>query len=83
MILVFGSFVLGDLRAIKEFGLADGILVDAVIIRSAVVPSLMVLLGSWWFPRWLDRALPRVHVDAAAEAGITMTQDEPRALEVM
>ena len=44
MILVFGSFILGGERVIKEFGigLAAGILVDAVFIRMAVVPSLMM-----------------------------------------
>ena len=41
MILVFGSFILGGKRVIKEFGigLAGGILVDAVFIRMAIVPS--------------------------------------------
>jgi RND superfamily putative drug exporter len=68
MILVFGSFILGGQRVIKEFGvgLAAGILVDAVLIRMCVVPSLMMLFGdaNWWLPRWLDRVLPHVSVDA-------------------
>jgi RND superfamily putative drug exporter len=68
MILVFGSFILGGERVIKEFGigLAAGIAVDAVLIRMCVVPSLMMLFGkyNWWFPRWLDRALPKLSVDA-------------------
>jgi RND superfamily putative drug exporter len=68
MILVFGSFILGGERVIKEFGigLAGGIFVDAVFIRMAVVPSLMMLMGrsNWWFPARLDRALPRLSVDA-------------------
>ena len=67
MILVFGSFVLSGERVIKEFGLglAAGIFVDAVIIRTALVPATMLLLGraNWWFPRWLDRITPRVCVD--------------------
>jgi RND superfamily putative drug exporter len=67
MILVFGSFILGGERVIKEFGLglAGGILVDAFIIRVAVVPAVMFLFGkaNWWFPGWLDRILPRVAVD--------------------
>jgi RND superfamily putative drug exporter len=67
MILVFGSFILGGQRVIKEFGLglAGGILVDAFIIRVAVVPAVMFLFGdaNWWFPGWLDRILPRVAVD--------------------
>ncbi len=69
MILVFGAFILGGIRVIKEFGLglAGGILVDAVIIRMAVVPSVMILLGksNWWFPKWLDW-LPHVTVDPDA-----------------
>jgi RND superfamily putative drug exporter len=67
MILVFGSFILGGERVIKEFGLglAGGILVDAFIIRMVVVPSLMYLFGkaNWWFPGWLDRILPHLSVD--------------------
>jgi RND superfamily putative drug exporter len=67
MIVVFGSFILGGQRVIKEFGvgLAAAIFVDAVIIRTALVPALMLLMGkaNWWFPRWLDRALPRIHVE--------------------
>jgi RND superfamily putative drug exporter len=68
MILVFGSFILGGEVVIKEFGigLAGGILVDAVFIRMAVVPSIMMLLGksNWWFPKGLDRLLPHLSVEA-------------------
>ena len=47
MILVFGSFMFGGQRVIKEFGLglAAGILIDAVIIRMTIVPALMFLFG--------------------------------------
>ena len=68
MILVFASFILGGERVIKEFGigLAAGVLVDAVLIRMAIVPSLMMMFGkaNWWLPGWLDRILPHVSVDA-------------------
>jgi len=71
MILVFGSFILGGERVIKEFGLglAGGILVDSVVIRMAIVPSLMFLLGrsNWWFPRGLDRILPRIGFEHAED----------------
>ncbi len=67
MILVFGSFILGGIIVIKEFGLglAGGILVDALVIRMAIVPALMFMFGkaNWWFPGWLDRLLPRLSVD--------------------
>ena len=66
MILVFGSFMLGGERVIKEFGLglAAGILMDAVLIRMAIVPAAMFLFGdaNWWFPKGLDRLLPRLAV---------------------
>ena len=69
MILVFGSFILGGQLIIQEFGLglAAGIIVDAIVIRMAIVPSVMQLLGksNWWFPRWLDRLLPHLSVDPA------------------
>jgi len=84
MILVFGSFILGGERVIKEFGigLAAGILVDAVLIRMAIVPSLMMMFGdaNWWFPSSLDRALPRLAVDAddlAVPAGQPRPETEP------
>ncbi|MHB9112769.1 MAG: MMPL family transporter [Thermoleophilia bacterium] len=66
MITVFGSFVLGDQRIIKEFGfgLAVAVLIDASIVRLILVPSTMEILGkaNWWFPRWLHW-LPEIHVD--------------------
>ncbi len=72
MILVFGSFILGGIRVIKEFGLglSAGILIDAVLIRMAIVPALMFMMGkaNWWFPRWLDRLLPGVSVDPGQPA---------------
>lgn len=67
MVCVFGSFVLGDLRAIKliGLGLAVAVLVDATIVRMVLVPATMELLGdrNWWLPRSLQRILPRVDVE--------------------
>jgi len=47
-------------------GLAVAILVDATVVRMVLVPAIMQLLGqaNWWFPRWLDRAVPHLDVDA-------------------
>jgi RND superfamily putative drug exporter len=62
MILVFGSFLLGGERILQEFGFGLGfaVLVDALIIRSLLVPALMHLIGpaNWALPGWLDRILP-------------------------
>ncbi len=69
MVTVFASFMLGEDRIIKLFGLglASAVFIDAVIIRSVLVPAVMQLLGAraWWFPGWLDRLLPRLHVEPA------------------
>ncbi len=71
MTLVFASFVLGDDRVIKLFGLglAVAVLIDAFVVRALLVPALMHLFGkaNWWLPSWLDRVLPRVSVEAAEE----------------
>jgi RND superfamily putative drug exporter len=71
MFCVFGSFVLGDERALKLFGmgLAVAVLVDATIVRLVLVPATMELLGdrNWWLPKWLDRLLPTVHVDPTTD----------------
>lgn len=68
MILVFVSFIFGGQLVIKEFGLgfAAAIFMDAFVIRTVLVPAVMHLLGpaNWWLPRWLDRVLPTVHVEA-------------------
>jgi RND superfamily putative drug exporter len=67
LIAVFGSFVLGADRIIKEFGLglATAIFVDATIVRLFLVPATMELLGerNWWLPGWLDRLLPHINVE--------------------
>ncbi|HKY74861.1 MAG TPA: MMPL family transporter, partial [Acidimicrobiia bacterium] len=69
MVLVFGSFVLMDMRAMKlmGLGLAVAVAVDATIVRIVLVPATMELLGNanWWLPRWLDRILPHLAVEGS------------------
>ncbi len=69
MVTVFASFMIGEDRIIKLFGLglSTAVLIDAVIIRSVLVPAIMQLFGTraWWLPEWLDRILPRLHVEPA------------------
>jgi putative drug exporter of the RND superfamily len=67
MVTVFASFMLGEDRIIKLFGLglASAVFIDAVIIRSVLVPAIMQLFGkrAWYFPEWLGRILPKLHVE--------------------
>jgi RND superfamily putative drug exporter len=69
MVTVFASFMIGEDRIIKLFGLglASAVFIDAVIIRSVLVPAIMQLFGrsAWWLPAWLDRLLPTLHVEPA------------------
>ena len=82
MVFVFGSFLLESDRTIKLFGLglSAAVLLDATVIRLLLVPATMELLGdkNWWFPRWLDRALPSVNVEGEPEV---VARDEERVLE--
>jgi RND superfamily putative drug exporter len=73
MVLVFAAFVLGGERVIKLFGvgLASAVLLDALIVRSVLVPALMLTFdrANWWLPAWLDRVLPRLNVEGADPDG--------------
>ena len=75
MILVFGSFLLGGQRVLQEFGFGLGfaVLVDALVIRSLLLPAIMHLTGpaNWALPGWLDRILPRLTIEARDEASAT------------
>jgi RND superfamily putative drug exporter len=68
MVVVFGSFLFEEIREIKLFGLGLGlaVLLDATLVRMILVPATMALLGdrNWWMPRWLDRVLPRLTIEA-------------------
>ncbi|MEV5354876.1 MMPL family transporter [Streptomyces sp. NPDC052693] len=70
MMAVFSGFIGSGESMIKTigFGLAVAVLFDAFVVRMALVPAVLALLGdkAWWLPRWLDRALPRVDVEGAA-----------------
>ena len=72
MICVFFSFAFGGQRIIAEFGIGLGgaVLMDAFILRTVLVPSLMHAFGraNWWMPKWLNRVVPHLAVEATEEA---------------
>jgi RND superfamily putative drug exporter len=78
MVCVFGSFVFGPERSLQLFGLglAVAVLIDATVVRLVLVPATMELLGdgNWWFPRWLDRVLPRVHLEGRTSLDDELTE---------
>ncbi|WP_369235606.1 MMPL family transporter [Streptomyces sp. R21] len=67
MIAVFSGFIGSSESMIKMigFGLAIAVFFDAFVVRMAIVPAVLALLGkkAWWLPKWLDRALPNVDVE--------------------
>ncbi len=68
MASVFIAFVGSTQVVIKMLavGLASSVVLDATVVRLLLVPAVMYLLGpsSWWLPRWLDRLLPRLEIEA-------------------
>ncbi|CAL2066032.1 MMPL family transporter [Streptomyces murinus] len=67
MIAVFSGFIGSSESMVKMigFGLAIAVFFDAFIVRMAIVPAVLALLGkrAWWLPKWLDRILPNVDVE--------------------
>jgi RND superfamily putative drug exporter len=72
MICVFSAFVLsGDMEgAMAGIGLAAAVALDAFILRTALVPAAMHLLGksNWWLPAGLEKRLPHLAVEPREEA---------------
>ena len=81
MVLVFGAFVLGGQPIIKLFGvgLASAVLMDALIVRSVLIPGLMFLArdANWWLPRRLDRWIPHLSVEGAERPRVTQPERPP------
>lgn len=69
MISVFAGFIGMNDPMVKMlgFGLAAAVAFDAFVVRMALVPAALALLGekAWWLPRPLERILPDVDVEGA------------------
>lgn len=80
MVAVFGAAVLGEDRTTKLFGLglATAVFLDATVVRTLLVPATMELLGdaNWWIPRWIDRWLPHISVEAEDSTDRAVLADE-------
>ncbi len=62
--VAIGAFSTSSISFIQQVGVATatGVLIDAFVVRSLLVPSLMALLGrfNWWAPRGVRRLHDRV-----------------------
>lgn len=70
--VAIGAFVTSEVLFIKQIGVgvAIGVLIDALVVRALLVPSLMALLGSWnwWSPKPLRNLHARIGLrEEAAE----------------
>ncbi|MEV8225894.1 MMPL family transporter [Streptomyces sp. NPDC079167] len=84
MTAVFGGFVFMPDPIIKSIGfaLAIGVLVDAFVVRMALVPAVMHLLGraAWWLPRPVDRVLPDLDIEGERLQREIPVRQEPAEL---
>nr|WP_232107755.1 MMPL family transporter [Streptomyces gossypiisoli] len=84
MMAVFAGFIGSSESMVKMigFGLAIAVFFDAFIVRMAIVPAVLALLGkqAWWLPKWLDRALPNVDVEGEGLRTQTDRGQEDREL---
>ncbi|MFJ2234603.1 MMPL family transporter [Streptomyces sp. NPDC087859] len=82
MMAVFGGFISSSESMIKMigFGLAIAVFFDAFVVRMAIVPAVLALLGkkAWWLPKWLDRALPNVDVEGEGLRALDDDKDDKR-----
>jgi uncharacterized membrane protein YdfJ with MMPL/SSD domain len=66
--VAIGAFSTSSISFIQQIGVASatGVLIDAFVVRTLLVPSLMALLGRWnW---WAPRPLRRAHLASAEGA---------------
>ena len=79
IVAVFSGFASGQLVMFQQmgFGVAVALLLDATLIRSVVLPSMMALLGerAWYLPSWLEW-LPHIQVERQTP---TMPAEVPSA----
>jgi RND superfamily putative drug exporter len=79
MICVFLSFVAGGERILELFGLslASAVFLDAFVVRSLLLPSVLQLLGArtWALPGWLQHRLPHIAIDRDLTANRPALED--------
>lgn len=81
MAAVFLSFLTQNDLIGKMFGLGLGlaILIDVLIVRMAIAPAVVTLLGdhAWWLPSWLDRVLPNISLEGNRKSEQVELKPEP------
>ena len=72
--VAIGAFSTSSISFIQQIGIATatGVLLDAFVVRTLLVPSLMALLGkwNWWSPRPLRRLHDRIGLSESEPAPV-------------
>lgn len=78
--VAIGAFSTSEVTFMQQIGIATaiGVIVDAFVVRSLLVPSLMALMGewNWWSPAWLRAARDRIRLSERKVVGPTGGQDQ-------
>ena len=86
MAAVFLAFTTTDDVISKMMGLGLGlaILIDVVIVRLAIAPAVVTLLGAraWWLPGWLDKLLPNVSLEGHLVENVDAPEPEKERVRV-
>ena len=79
--VAIGAFSTSEITFMQQIGIATavGVLVDAFVVRSLLVPSLMGMMGkwNWWSPMWLRRVHDRVGLSEGADGERPAPVPEP------
>lgn len=83
MVAVFIAFALSGNRVLEMFGvgMASGVLLDALVIRMLLLPTVLSLLRrtTWSLPSWLDRRMPHVAIEPEPAGARPSFEPAPRA----
>jgi len=78
--VAIGAFSTSSIPFIQEIGVATatGVLIDAFVVRSLLVPSLMALLGhwNWWSPRSVHRLREAIVGRESTPSGAPLEQPD-------
>jgi RND superfamily putative drug exporter len=81
LVIVIGAFSTSGISFIAMIGvgLAFAIILDATLIRMALVPATMALLGraNWWLPRPVERVWQRLRIRDGGEPAAVRPAVEP------
>lgn len=81
MMSVFGGFTLAESTMVQAVGyaLAAAVFFDAFVVRMAMLPAVMCLLGraGWWLPGPLQRLLPDVDVEGRELRKLDQRPEQP------